>query len=230
VATGDRATKEQLLCNPVYVAWRHINKEKDGEAEECSYYNSVVSHERWLKGWMVRGQMVHISWSVPSPRAISSILQYLPHGQRNLVDLACGTGYWSMLFQQHGADRVTAVDDFSDAGSPRRTQCFFPGIVALDCVSYLREQAGRKDDHALFFSWPRSSQMMIDCLAHWNGTWVFVVGEGDGGCTGSLYTHVEAHPDLWELVDQLPIPRWQGIRDSLYVYRRTSCSLIPPNT
>jgi hypothetical protein len=55
--------------------------------------------------------------------------------------------------------------------------------------------------------------------ALWKGQWVFVIGEGEDGCTGSLDSYMVDHENEWEAYSH-DIPCWWGVHDSLQAYRR----------
>jgi hypothetical protein len=55
--------------------------------------------------------------------------------------------------------------------------------------------------------------------APWKGQWIFVIGEGEGGCTGSLDAYMEAREEEWESFWH-EMPCWWGIHDSLRAFRR----------
>lgn len=152
------------------------------------------------------------SWAIPTEEAIQFIKGYAPHG---LVDMGAGSGYWAHLLHDAGV-AVRAFDTapgnntwteveqswfLVEVGSPA-TLAFLPGIETLLLV------------------WPPySDSMAAESLRFFQGHTVIYVGEQGGGCTGDEIFH-DMLENEWTEVDNLGIPQWPGLHDSIAVYRR----------
>lgn len=78
--------------------------------------------------------------------------------------------------------------------------------------------------HALMLCWPPYGEpMAMDALRGYRGQHVIYIGELGGGCTADDAFHSEL-ATKWHFVEELPIPQWWGIHDSVYIYRRTAAS------
>jgi len=156
------------------------------------------------------------AWAVPSEEAVRAIAFYGP-----VVEIGAGTGYWASLLRQVGTDVVAYDRDLSADNHW--------------CVSGLHslvelggpEKASEHPDRTLFLCWPPyDTPMADDCLAAYEaagGRTFAYVGEYRGGCTGDDAFH-ERIDAGWESERLIDIPRWGGIHDYLWVYRRVSIS------
>src|SRR4029078_774011 len=145
-------------------------------------------------------------FAVPTEKILREILKVSPKG---IVEIGAGTGYWSKLLQLLGAD-VIACDDGSGL-YPFTVGTFFQ----IEPVSY-QQIFRRKDVHERPLLVIRPSVGTGKIFNGYNGDRVAYVGEIDDGCTGY-------DPEIektWEMVKQVQIRVWDGIHDSLGIFKR----------
>ena len=61
--------------------------------------------------------------------------------------------------------------------------------------------------------------MASNCLKYFKGKYVIYIGEGYGGCTADDLFHSELK-NKYNLINEIYIPQWDGIHDSLYIYEK----------
>lgn len=66
---------------------------------------------------------------------------------------------------------------------------------------------------------PYATSMAFDTLNNFKGNLLIYVGEGYGGCTGDDAFH-EKLEEEWDLSEEVEIPQWAGINDSLQILCR----------
>lgn len=148
------------------------------------------------------------SWGVPSAEAIHAISDLGP-----IVELGAGTGYWAWLLKQAGAD-VLCLD--SNPESPPHW--------------YSVQKGGPPDltvhsHRTLLMVWPPLARREESCMAYealqfWKGSHLIYVGEWRGRTASpQFHDHLEAR---FERMLELPLPRWSGFSDSLFVFRASA--------
>jgi hypothetical protein len=153
------------------------------------------------------------AFAIPTRQALKRIAFH----SKNIVEIGAGTGYWAKLLTERGV--IVHAYDTKAGGTS-----FYGQKVG----KYYYVQSGEEDrildhpDSDLMLIWPPYDARMAEvCLDHWEaggGKYLFYVGEGDGGCTGTDAFHERlAYLDL---VERLALPQWDGIHDALYIYRR----------
>lgn len=203
--------------DPIFLLWKFANAigQNDRHYTNRSDLLNIIVHR-------LRDICTGITWSVPCPNTIEAIISRT----KKIVDLGAGTGYWSAILKNAGAESVIAVDDQSDYKEfgVKIVKTFHP-IINSDSVTWLREHAGEYDDHALFFSWARSDEMMEQCVDAWKGDYIFVICEGgDGKCTGDLDNYMENNSS-WEHKFHT-VPKWLAINDYLCIYTRVKTQVL----
>lgn len=210
--------RSQLLC------WKYTKNENiyidltaDDDQREvaCEILNKINT---WV------GSYTHkFSWAVPDDQAIEIIAAYSP-----LVEVGAGTGYWSWLLREAGAD-VLAYDKYPPseasrentfhAGKPTWTQVLQGDESVLDAI----------EGRTLFLCWPpHNDKMAFNALSRFIGDGVIFVGEY-GGATGDpqFFQLLETG---WDEEFSAPIPNWTGRDDALFVYRRKGVSAGRPSS
>ncbi len=169
---------------------------------------AMPSNRNWCEA---RDKLVYkYAWAIPTWEAIDTIKRYSPNG---VVEIGAGGGYWATLLRKRGV-HVDAYDIqdghyWEKAAKWARVEKGGP------------ENAARHSTSTLFLCWPPySDPMAYEALMAYEGSTLVYVGEGNGGCTGDerFFDLLEAE---WDLISALTIPRFYGIHDALYVYRRT---------
>lgn len=168
---------------------------------DSRYYSNIVSQ------FATRTKCIEkYGFAVPTEKILREILKVSPKG---ILEVGAGTGYWSKLLQLLGAD-VIACDDGSGV-YPFKIGAFFQ----IEPVGY-QQIFRRKEVHerTLLAVWPSVDNLKI--FNGYKGDTVAYVGEINDGCTGY-------DPEIektWEMVKQVEIPVWEGIHDSLGIFKR----------
>lgn len=149
------------------------------------------------------------AWAVPSVEAIDMIVKHSPAG---VVEIGAGTGYWARLLRERGLF-VMAFDE-APHDNPQAQGTWSPVEKGGP------EKAALWPQLTLFLCWPPYNLPMAhECLRAYSGSTVAYVGEGYGMATGDDAFHDELE-DNWDLIDEVALPRWFGIRDDLHIYKR----------
>lgn len=151
------------------------------------------------------------SFAIPDDAAVAAIAALSP-----LVEMGAGTGYWASLLAAAGAD-IVAYDQRPGRNDYTDHEPYFQ--VSLGVAA----DAERHPDRTLFLCWPPMTGMAAKCLAHYRGQRLAYVGEGVGGCCADEAFFAALDREWCEVARQ-EIPRWQYMRDELYIYERKPCS------
>jgi hypothetical protein len=143
------------------------------------------------------------SFAVPNEAALEELALHGP-----IVEIGAGTGYWAWRLQSQGVtvyayDRTPGIPVWypvSEGGADRITA--HPGATLLLC-------------------WPPLDEPLAsEALQRYRGERLFYIGErGDRARTGDLDFHTQLERD-YELVREIPLARWPGFRDSVWIFRR----------
>ena len=151
------------------------------------------------------------SWAVPSNDALNIISKF----NGGVVEIGAGTGYWASLLQNMGVPMIP-FDEYiggdNSYGHLRHWTHIYHG--GNEVLSKFAPSVN------LFLCWPPYDEpMAYDCLKAFKGNRLMYVGEGYYGCTGDDTFHEELSEKWNEVVCQ-EIPRWNGLRDALFIYER----------
>ncbi len=147
------------------------------------------------------------AWAVPCEEALAVIER---HGA--VVEGGAGSGYWTKLLRERGVD-VVAYDV-----APYENR--WVGGRWADVLVGSAEQMAQHRDRTLLLVWPPlESSMGLDHVVAHGGQTVVYVGEGRGGCTGDDAFH-DYLDENFDLIEEVSIPRWGGIHDTMMVFRR----------
>ena len=205
------------LDNPYLDAVSAPVSEAEREQIAARYGISTVALNGAVLGFMRREILTNLyAWAIPTEHVVRRLAQLSP-----ICDMGCGTGYWAWLLRQAGAE-VLPVDPLP-AGS--YANHWHKDLHARSFVEIVREDAASfvvPVTHALMLCWPPyGEQMAMDALRRYHGNHVIYIGEGAYGCTADDTFHSEL-TTKWSLVEELEIPQWWGVHDSVYVYQRAA--------
>lgn len=153
------------------------------------------------------------SWAIPNHATLETIKREASAG---VVEIGAGTGYWAHLLRLREVD-VVAYDLKPHVNHWCKGN--WSPVLAGEPVD-----ASKHPERALLLCWaPYDDSMAADALTAYSGDTLLWVGEGRGGCTGD--------DKFWELIDrgwremyEVEIPQWEGIHDSLTVYKRIAAT------
>ena len=198
---------------------RYINLLVDKHKDDFNPYLGV--YEEWIKNcgehdgsMTARGILTKkYSWAIPNMEALRCIAEYSP-----ILEVGAGTGYWASLLSKMNVT-IRAVDN----RPPLRLRPNLYGHKEQH-FKVVRGNYGEVYDwpkSTLFLCWPPgcSSAVSSECLYAYHGKILLYVGEYANGCTGDNVFHDTLAKD-WVRIHQQAIPRWFGMCDSLFVYRR----------
>lgn len=162
----------------------------------------LVDHLGWSLIFQFRREVAvpRYGFAVPTRRPIAQLVKLSP-----LVEIGAGRAYWARLITEAGGD-VVCYDRWRRANTYHR--------VSIGGPRKLRKHADRN----LFLCWPDfQDRMAAECLRYFRGR--AYVGEGAGGCTADDRFHELLDRHFVEQAD-IVIPRWEGIHDTLMIWRR----------
>jgi hypothetical protein len=158
------------------------------------------------------------SWAVPSEEALERLARHGP-----LVECGAGMGYWTALLQARGVDALAY--DSRPPGAKQRNAYHkharkpWTRIQRGSSVSAAR----RHRDRTLLLCWPPydDDAASYKALRAYGGDVVIHIGERGEGATGSVRFHRELELN-WTLVEEVELPHWPRLRDTVSVYRRNA--------
>mgnify|MGYP006279308015 CR=1 FL=1 len=137
------------------------------------------------------------------------------------MEIGAGSGLWSRLLSNAGINIIATdliQDNRSNYGNNYRWKGQFFDVQDKEAIESIKEFGG--SSNVLMMVWPPyQSNMASNALRSFSGNKIVFVGECEGGCTANdeFFEELNAHWNLEEIVD---IPRWYGIYDNLYLYKR----------
>jgi len=176
-----------------------------------------------------------MSFGIPSEEALVRIAGYAP-----IVEMGCGSGYWSALLRQKGVP-VVAIDlkppqRGAIAEESHLTSYYFTRAFT-DIIQGDTTLLNKYSDHTLLLVWPSgdaeeqksdsSVEWDKECLLAYDGDTVIHVGEWhnstvavkEGGLTSSV-AFQELMETTFECIERIMIPTWMWNRDALTIWKR----------
>lgn len=155
---------------------------------------------------------IRYSAAIATPEALEAVAAWSP-----LVDFGAGSGYWSHLLDQAGAD-VVAIDNWS-WGRPRVWRPVATGDQRL---------LPSLPQFTLLLVWPPRGSMAIEALRAWGGNRLIYIGEMWRGSGDAEFFHeLDAH---WRIVKRLELPGWWTNSDAVYLLERERTVSVTPIT
>jgi hypothetical protein len=145
------------------------------------------------------------SWAVPTREAVKAIADFV--GERKLLEVFAGGGLWARLLNASGVNVVA-----TDGEPPPVLEHFAVETVEAEAAVLAHPECG-----ALLVCWPpfRNEAAYRALRAFTGDRLVFV---GDARFTAEPRFH--ALLTEWPLQDEIAIPSWPGLDDSVYLYKR----------
>ena len=160
------------------------------------------------------------AYAVPSQEAIQRIIAF---ADGPIVEIGAGRGLWAHLIQLAGGE-VRPTDMAVEGRNMLRDNHYahlregeaWTHIERMDAVT----AAANAPEPTLMTVWPAyEDEWAYRALLAFRGARVVYVGEGYGGCTADDAFHNELG-SIWELADEVSIPQWDCLHDSLFLYSR----------
>lgn len=174
-----------------------------------------IDMEDYMASHALREKYIErFGFAVLTRDVVNVLVKYSP-----ILEIGCGSGYWTYELNKAGADCI-ATDPGKGmyCGVENGWEKLYAEIDRVDGITAIAKYPAR----ALLIVWPDyDSSWPYEALKVYEGTTVLYVGEGRGGCTGDDAFHdwLGSHYYLKEDVD---IPQFYGIRDSLQVWTRAT--------
>ena len=151
------------------------------------------------------------AYVLPEPHLLEVIARYSP-----LVEVGAGTGYWSYLLRQRGADVITY--DYAPLGGEKSNRYHYDLWPWTEVLEGDAKVALRHPDRALLVCWPPLFSSLGEALRYFMGTFVIYVGD-EGHRTASLAGLEDAFDEVesYDVVAMDPAP---GASARLRVWRR----------
>ena len=158
------------------------------------------------------------SWGIPNERALAVLAAQGP-----LVECGAGMGYWAALLKARGVD-VLAYDLAPPAAEAQND---YHRFARAPWMPIEREDsvlaARRHGDRTLVLCWPpfEDDRSSYTVLRAYRGDTLVYIGERGEGAMGSVRFHRELALN-WSVEEEVPLPNWPRLRDTLTVYRRNT--------
>lgn len=142
------------------------------------------------------------SFAIPNEQALEVLKQHAP-----IIEIGSGSGYWAFLLRQKGVD-VLAVDNMSETFEKR----WLSDIVVKDGTTFLKSNNGCAN-RTLLLCWPRDADNIIEAFQGDTIIWIGEIG-------GSTWYFQDDALEEWEMKQEVMIPTWPGVHDTMNVYKR----------
>jgi len=169
----------------------------------------AVKHS--IEDYKVRDVLVKkYAWAIPDNAAIEAIKSL----GKAILEIGAGSGYWARVLSEAGIS-VTCFDALT--GQYSFTENWFE--VNKGSI----EQIKGNSDKALMLCWPNYDEPFaydaaIEYMEQGGNTLIYI-GESQGGCTADD-KFFELMRKEWVVKQEVMIPNWFGIHDSLVIYTR----------
>jgi hypothetical protein len=155
-------------------------------------------------------------YSIPCAEAICALRALGP-----LVEIGCGTGYWTALLQAAGHDMIATDVEAGGTDAYRFSVGRHCEVEQLGGAEAVR----RYPDRDVFCSWPTrdASWALGAAWALAPGRSFALIGDGPGGMIGSrgLYRYLATRFDL---VSEVALPQFPNFNDRLTVHRKRAAT------
>ncbi len=166
------------------------------------------------------------AWAVPDDVAIKLISEFSP-----LIEIGAGIGYWAKLINKAGGD-ILAFDT-EDNWETMKIAGDFEAISKKTGIEvdlghrWFDVKVGDENtikehpERTLFLCWPPfQSEMGLNCLKNYSGEYFIFIGE-DARASNNDSFDIYLIENFNKIIDH-PIPKYEGITDSLKIYQRKS--------
>lgn len=164
------------------------------------------------------------SWSIPCKEAFDLIKKY--SNGNTIYDVFCGTGYWCKLLQDEGFNTI-ASDLFLGEENKYKHTSTFVNVEKKDAIEVI---ASLNESINILLSWPPYEESLgYDIVKRLpEGSIVFYLGEGYGGCCGDDKMF-ECFENEYDSIEECCIPKFFGLHDYMHVYMKKSNLKIKTN-
>ena len=186
-----------------------LHKSLNGHQKLVEWMSDFDVYQRKMSS--VFDAQISYSFAIPDEEALDTLTRLAP-----IVEIGAGSGYWAAMLRSRGVE-ISAYDE-APVGSGKENG-FGVKRSWTDVSVGGPEKLVDYPDCTLFLCWPPYKEpMALDCLKHWKGKNLVVVGE-DQGCTGCPDFARQISQEF-NCVKKVFIPKWPGFHDYMSVYRR----------
>ena len=166
----------------------------------------------FLELWKLREAYIcDYSFALPCQEALQVIKKYSP-----IVEVGAGSGFWAYLLSKIGCDIVATDKNLDKIHNVHQTKPWPKYVEILQIEA--SEAINRYPNRNIFCCWPDyKDEWSFNFLNLVKNQIVIYIGEFKG-CTADDKFH-DLLNEVFELVEEFPIPQWYGIHDRLFVYK-----------
>ncbi len=163
------------------------------------------------------------SWAIPTHYAVETIAAFA--GDRPIIEVGCGTGYWLSLLAKCGAVAYGFDDMDEENHYGHQVGQWSNNVIHGNheyALNVANELAAAAVDPVLMLCWPPYLDNYAAQLAKkWPGNSMVYIGEGWGGCTADNEFHETVNGDgIWDEGHRIELPQWEGIHDAVYLFEK----------
>lgn len=181
----------------------------DGEALRAYIADCVEARDRLV---------AQFAWAIPNDAALALLAAHAP-----LIELGAGTGYWAALLRRHGVD-ILAFDARPPASARHGNDWHRNPLAVGTCWTEVRRgtpvilRGSAYADRTLFLCWPPPGSMAVRALRAYAGSTLALIRccEDESG-DAAFYALLDR---AWQCETTVAIPQWDGVQDTLTIWRR----------
>ncbi len=177
------------------------------------YISELVN--KTLSSFKLRKEYVKYSYPILSHETLTGIRENIDKlGITKVIELSCGTGWLTHWLRKYGVNVIKCVDNFTWR---RFKGNILPIVEEQDSIECVKQNP---DTELFILSWPYMDSVAFYVFrAMKKGRYLLYIGEDEGGCTAdyNFFNLVK----MYEEVDvNIPLARFFGIYDSIYLFRK----------
>lgn len=166
-------------------------------------------YDKWKEATSIRNQHIaQFGFAVLTEEIIEAI-----RGIGNILEVGCGTGYWSYELRRSGVD-VIATDPFPPGDNYEGTYSFNRSWTDIEKLA-AKDAIKKYPKRNLLTVWPDYAADGIgDLFADFHGEYVIYV------CSTKDDVVRELIKNRFDMTQELDIPQFLGMNDHLSIYKR----------
>lgn len=186
------------ISNSLNIIEEKMEKNNSG-ASSLFHYNDFVKRFGW-------GIPNATGWKIIS-KTISGC---------KVVELVAGSGFLASCIMANPNKPINYLATDAMKGDDTFTKTYFK----VQKLNHLETLTKNPDADVLIINWPTyKDKWASEALRKFKGDIVIYIGEGMGGCNADD-GFFEELSENWEEKECEPCIQWQGLRDSLFLYKR----------
>jgi hypothetical protein len=156
--------------------------------------------------------IANYGFAIPCIELIETITSF----SKNILEVGSGTGYLSKLLRSK-VDHLICTDSGKNSYRFRVGSQF--RVIHVNAVKAIK----RYPEKDVLMSWPcyHRNWSYHAAKAMKPGRYLFYIGEGAYGCTGTDEFHDYLSSDKFQYINSCSIPKWYGLHDRLEIYQKS---------